>query len=110
MFDIQETAGTRQLCAGQSVGVEAAIHGVRVVFHRDNSEATQLVDASNAFNSLNCIVALHSIRHLCPSLATFLINTYRSPSALYVMGDTLASEEGTTNGYAYVCPGHTSLD
>ena len=83
---------------GQPVEVEAAVHGVRTVFHRDDSEATLLVDASNAFNSLNCIVAHHNIRCICPALTTFLINTYRSTSVLYIMGDTLVSEEGITQG------------
>ena len=86
--DIQEVAGTQQLCAGQPAGMEAVVHGIRAVFHRDDCEATLLVDASNAFNSLNRIVALDNIRRICPALATILINTYRSPSALYVMGDT----------------------
>ena len=84
--------------------MEAAIHGVRAVIHRDESEATLLVDASNAFNSLNRIVALHNIHHLCPALATFLVNTYKSSSALYVMGDTLVSEEGTTQGDLMAMP------
>ena len=49
-------------------------------------------------------MALHNIHHVCPALATILINTYRSPSALYVMGDTLVSEEGTTQGDPMVMP------
>ena len=57
-----------------------------------------MTQVANTFNSLNYIVILHNIRHICPALATILINTYRSPSALYVMGDTLASKEGTTQG------------
>ena len=34
-----------------------------------------LINASNAFNSLNRETALHNIQRLCPSLATALINT-----------------------------------
>ena len=102
--DIQKAAGTQQLCAGQPAGVEAAVHGVRAVFHRDNCETTLLVDTSNAFNSLNHTVVLHNTRCVCPALATILINTYRSPSALYVMGDTLVSEEGTTQGDPMAMP------
>ena len=84
---IQEAAGSRQLCAGQIAGVEAAVHAVRSSFLRDNTEGILLVDASNAFNSLNRIVALHNIRQLCPSFAPILINTYRS-AALYIAGTT----------------------
>ena len=63
-----------------------------------------MVDASNAFNSLNHIVALHNIRQLCPSFAPILINTYRSAAALYIVGDTLLSEEGTTQGDPLAMP------
>ena len=57
-----------------------------------------LVDASNAFNSLNRLVTLHNIRRLCPPLATILINTYRAPTELFVDGDVILSQEGTTQG------------
>ena len=73
--DIQEAAGCRQLCAGQIAGVEAAVHAVRSSFLWDDTEGILLVDASNAFNSLNRIVALHNIRQLCPSFAPILIKT-----------------------------------
>ena len=37
---------------------------------------------------------------MCPEFSTYLINTYREPSNLYVSGskDVLLSEEGTTQG------------
>ena len=53
------------------------------------------MDTSNAFNSLNREAALHNIRHVCPSLATVLINTHRNATELFVDGSTLLSEEGT---------------
>ena len=68
--DIQEAAGSIQLCAGQISGIEAAVHAADSLFQQDDTEAILLVDASNAFNSLNRLSALHNIRHLCPSLAT----------------------------------------
>ena len=49
-------------------------------FEHDNSDAVLLTDASNAFNSLNRAAALHNIRVLCPSIATYAINTYREPA------------------------------
>ena len=52
------------------------MHAVRSFFEQEVTEAILLVDASNAFNSLNRSSALHNIRCLCPSLATILINTY----------------------------------
>ena len=57
-----------------------------------------LVDATNAFNSLNRLSALHNIRRLCPSLAAALINCYRAPIDLFVDGEVFQSCEGTTQG------------
>ena len=102
--DIQDAAGSRQLCAGQIAGIEAAVHFMRKSFHSEGTEAVLLVDASNAFNSLNRDAALHNIRHICPSLATVLINTYRGASELFVGGSTLSSEEGTTQGDPLAMP------
>ena len=57
-----------------------------------------LVDASNGS------VALHNFQYLCPSFATILINTYGSPAALFVDGDVLYSNEGTTQGDPLAMP------
>ena len=83
------------------VAIEAAVHAVHTQFHREDTEALLLVDASNAFNSLNRQTALHNIQRLLPSLA---INTYRAPSELYVHGDILLSREGTTQGDPLAMP------
>ena len=102
--DIQEAAGCLQLCAGQISGIEAAVHAVRALFEKEETEALLLVDASNAFNSLNRQTALHNIQRLCPSFSTILINTYRAPSELFVDGDVLLSQEGTTQGDPLAMP------
>ena len=58
-----------------------------------------LVDEENAFNKLNRQVALHNMQFLCPSFARVLINTYRIPSRLFIMGGgEISSNEGTTQG------------
>ena len=57
-YDLQDTAGPKQLCAGQIAGIEAAVHAVRSILSHEDTEAILLVDASNAFNSLNRQVAL----------------------------------------------------
>ena len=75
-MDILETAGPLQLCAGKDAGCEAAIHVMCSVFGKEGTEAVLLVDANNAFDSLNCKVPLHNIPLLCPALATVLINIY----------------------------------
>ena len=72
------------------------MHAVRTAFDSSDTEAVLLVEAANAFNFLNRQVALQNIRRLCPPLATILINTYSAPTELFVDGDTLLSQEGTT--------------
>ena len=52
-IDIQEAAGSLQLCAGQSAGCETAIHATSLMFSHPGSKGLLLVDATNAFNSLN---------------------------------------------------------
>ena len=56
--EILEAARPLQLCAGPDSGCEAAVHTIRHLFSDSNTESLLLVDASNAFNSLNCEVAL----------------------------------------------------
>ena len=102
--DIHEASGCMQLCGGQISGIEAALHAARSSFESDNNEAILLVDATNAFNSLNRQTALHNIRRICPALATILINTYRDPTDLFVDGDCLLSQEGTTQGDPLAMP------
>ena len=92
------------LCTGQISGCEAAVHSVRECFLEDDTQAALLVDASNAFNSVNRLSALHNISHLYPSIATILINTYRAPTELFIDGDVFYSKEGTTQGDPLAMP------
>ena len=97
--DVIDASGSLQVCAGHRSGSEAAIHAMRELFEHDNSDAVLLIDASNAFNSLNRAAALHNIGVLCPSIATYAINTYREPARLFIIGgQELRSSEGTTQG------------
>ena len=96
--DIRKVVGTQQLCAGQISGSEAGVHAMRVIKEEPDSEAILMVDASNAFNSLNREAALRNVRILCPVLAPIIINTYREDSPLYIDGEVILSEEGTTQG------------
>ena len=98
-YDVENAAGPFQLCAGQDGGCEAAVHAMRSIFQTPETEAVLLVDANNAFNSLNRKAALHNISITCPPLANILINTYRSPVRMYITGDgEISSTEGTTQG------------
>ena len=49
---------------------------MRSISDADDTDAVLLIDASNAFNSLNRAAALHNISVFCPSIATYAINTY----------------------------------
>ena len=86
------------MCGGQICGIEAAVHAARQAFNSEKCEAALLVDATNAFNSLNRQTALQNIRRLCPPIATILVNTYRAPTELFVDNDVILSREGTTQG------------
>ena len=97
--DIQEAAGPLQAATGLPSGSEAAIHAMKQIFENEETDAVILVDASNAFNSLNRRVALHNVQVICPNFSRILINTYRQPSRMIVFGSTdILSTEGTTQG------------
>ena len=97
--DIIEASGSLQVCGEQKSGSEAAIHVMHKIFEAGNTDAVLLIDASNAFNSLNRAAALHNMRILCPTIATHAINTYREPARLIIIGGKeMRSEEGTTQG------------
>ena len=91
--DIVDAAGCLQLCAGQCAGCEAAVHAMREIFAHKDIEGILLVDASNAFNSLNRHATFLNMFHLCPPLATILTNIYRSTSHLFIDGSSLLSQE-----------------
>ena len=96
--EIKLAAGTVQLAAGQLGGCEAAIHALKDHFESDSCEAVLLLDASNAFNSMNRKLALHNSAFYCPGLSMFLRNIYSKPSNLFVGSEVILSREGTTQG------------
>ena len=103
--DVKEAAGPIQVCAGHKAGAEAAIQAMQSIFLEENSQGVLLIDASNAFNSLNRRVALHNVQILCPRASTILINTYRCPSRLFITGGgEIQSQEGTTQGDPLAIP------
>ena len=55
-----------QTCAGLSGGIEASIHAMRRIYEDEETEAILMIDASNAFNSLNRKAALHNVQFTCP--------------------------------------------
>ena len=100
--DAEEVAGVSQLSAGTRAGIEGATHAVNEMFMERKSHGwgVLLVDAGNAFNSLNRIAALWNVRVLWPRCSRFLFNTYRGWTTLVTDDYTceLQSKEGVIQG------------
>ena len=64
--DIISSVGSLQVCAGHEAGCAAEIHAMHTIFEDEKTEAVLLVDAANAFNSVNRQVFLHNISIICP--------------------------------------------
>ena len=84
--DVTRSAGCLQLCAGQEAGSEAAIRAMCDIYENNETEAVLLVDAENAFNTINRKALLHNTEYLCPELATFIYNCYIIPARLFILG------------------------
>ena len=73
--DILQAAGSLQLCGGQVAGSKAAIHGMHDIFNDYRTEDILLIDAENAFNSINRkVVMLHNLKFVCPVIVTYISN------------------------------------
>ena len=82
--DIIKCTGTLQVYAGNEARKEASIYSMNMMYEDKNTDVVLLVDASNAFSSLNRQSFLHNISYLCPSIATFVKNCYSTPSRLFL--------------------------
>ena len=97
--DVQHATGSLQVCAGQPGGCEAAIHAMRSIYEDEDTDALLLIDAANAFNSLNREAMLMNIKNICPIAYTYAYNCYAVQARLFVTGGMeLRSKEGTTQG------------
>ena len=103
--ELKQAAGPLQVCAGHSAVAEAAIHAMSEIFAEDETDGILLIDASNAFNQMNRSVAMHNIQITCNEISQYLINTYRSPSRLFICGGgEILSQECTTQGDPLAMP------
>ena len=103
--EIKEAAGPLQVCAGHNAGAEAVIHAMSQVFEEEGTDGILLIDASNAFKQMNRSAASRSIQITCKEMAHYVINTYRSPSRLFICGGgEILSQEGTTQGDPLAMP------
>ena len=97
--DVINSVGSLQVCAGQNAGAEAAIHAMHDIYENKDTEAILLIDAENAFNSINRAAMIHNITILCPIISIFIKNCYNIPARLFIIGGKeLLSREGTTQG------------
>jgi len=103
-LDATLACGSDQLCADLKAGIEGAIHAMNELFKIYQDQPTGwrvlLMDAANAFNSLNHAAMLLHARVLWPHCAHFLFNTYKGWSVLVLKGSTtlLFSKDGVTQG------------
>ena len=97
--DIRDAAGPLQLSADQEAGAEVAIHAMRDIFANKDAEAVLLIDAENAFSSINRKVMLHNLNFIRPIITTFITNFYITPAKLSIIGGgEILSKEGITQG------------
>ena len=72
--DITDVSGSIQLSADQEARAEAAVYALRDINANEDIEAVILIDAENAFNSINRKVILRSLNFICPIIATYTTN------------------------------------
>ena len=82
----KDVAGSQQLCAWQTTGAEATIHAMYDIFKEHNTEGIQLIDAENAFNSINGKVMFHNLKIICSIIAAYISVTYVLGGCLSLAG------------------------
>ena len=75
-----------QLSVGQDAEAETAIHAMKDIFVDVDTNAVLLIDAEDAFISINRKVVLHNLKFICPIIATYMINCYATPLRLFIVG------------------------
>ena len=99
--DAEDVCSSKQLCAGLRCGAEGATHAMSDLFDSHNDSYGMLImDAENAFNSINRSSLLWNIRILWPRASRFIFNTYGGYSLLILKGssEVLHSSEGVVQG------------
>ena len=67
------------------------------VFNDDKTESILLIDAENAFSSINRKVILYNLKLISPAIATYISNCYMCPAGFFIIGGGESpSKEDTT--------------
>ena len=77
--DIISAVGSLQVCAGQEAGCKSLVHAM-------HETAVLLLDALNAFNTINRNAFLHNITTICPPLARYVRNFHYANTRLFIIG------------------------
>ena len=105
--DLEDICSTSQLCGGVRSGIEGTINTVHDLFdeHQEEGWGVLLIDASNAFNSINHQAVLWNSCVLWPSCSLFLFNTYRgwARSLLLMLIRYCTVERGSLKGIHFPC-------
>ena len=97
--DTVSAVGSLQVCAGQEAGCELLVYAMHEIYKDQSPEAALLVDASNAFNSINRNAFLHNITIISSPLARYVRNCYYANTRLFIIwGDEIQSVEKATQG------------
>ena len=103
--DVKLAAGNLRVFVGHQAGGKATIHAMKEIFKNKEVEAVILVDATNAFNSIDREAMLHNIAVKRPEINRYVQNCYGKPSKFFLVdgkqnGDKciLHSEERTAQG------------
>ena len=59
----------KHLCLGYKCGIEHVIHSRRSQYEKLENEAVLLLDAKNAFNCLNCNMAVENVKRIYTALS-----------------------------------------
>ena len=109
--DIQDASGCQRMCNGQIFVIKASVLATQQAFDSQECEAALFVYTTNAFNSLNRLLALHTIRCLCSPIVSILINTYRAPwNFLCIMMSSFTGRNNTRQPtiHGHVWPSNNS--
>ena len=95
-----------QVCAGHEAGCESFIHAMCTVYENQSAEAVLLVDASNAFNSINRNTFLDNVEIIRPSITRYVKNCYSLSIRLFIIGGGEIQINGRNNSGQSVCHGN----